>query len=227
VKREQNHLTIEQIECLMGIQPAEGAALEGARLREQAQAHLVECEACRKLLSMEIEADRNLRDLQRGIPIERRELCPPSNTLYKVAGGVLKEKDSETLMKHITECDHCGPAFRQAVSDLGSEGTSEEASIIASLATSRPQWQEKFARRLASTASKEDIQVTPVTSRSPRERLFFSKIHWAYAVAAVLIIGVTVVEGGRAWRSRPSYTQQLLENAGNPNSWSPIRALAS
>jgi CHAT domain-containing protein/tetratricopeptide (TPR) repeat protein len=213
VNREQNHLTIEQIECLIGIRPVEGAAPESARLREQAQAHLDECEPCRKLLSMEIEADRNLRDLQRGIPIERHELCPPSNTLYELAGGVLKEQDSETLMKHITECDHCGPAFGQVVSDLGSEGTSEEASIIASLATSRPQWQEEFARRLASTATKEDVEVTPVARSSPRERLFFSKIRWAYAVAAVLIIVVTVIEGGRAWHSRPSYTQQLLADA--------------
>lgn len=212
MKREENHLTIEQIECLMGIQPAKGAVPDRDEFRERAQLHLAECQACQKLLSMEIQMDRNLANLAAGIPVARSEFCASSDTLYELVAGMLKEEDAERLMKHVTDCDHCGPALGQAIADLGSELTSEEGSIIASLETSRPQWQDGFAKQLASRFTISTGH-TRFANKSQGKRQFVSKVHWAYALAGVFIVALTVIGGSRAWRSRPSYTERLLAEA--------------
>ena len=145
MKNEEKHLSIEQIECLMGIQPVEETNLEAAELRKQSELHLAQCEACQKLLSMQMEADRSLRVLAEGVLAEGGEVCPRTGSLYELAEGLLNDRDSEVLMKHIVECDHCGPAFRQAVDDLRTDMTSDETATIQSLKSSTLEWQKNLA----------------------------------------------------------------------------------
>jgi hypothetical protein len=212
VNREENHLTIEQIECLIGIRPAEGEGPESSMLRERAQSHVTECEACRKFLSMEVEAHGKLRDLAGGVPANENAFCPPSATLYELAGGTLEQEYSARLMKHVTECDHCGPAFRQAVEDLRMEVTPDETSIIRSLKSSAPEWQKELANRLASGANKSSGAL-PDAIRPTHRPILFSTARWAYALAAILIVALLAIGGRAIWVSRPSYTEQLLGQA--------------
>jgi CHAT domain-containing protein len=212
VNEEEKHLSIEQIELLMGIEPTESDHFEDAELREQGRLHLAQCEACQTLFAKEVEADRQLRSLSVGLPARSEVRCPSMDILYKLAAGGLIQSDSEGLMKHIVECDHCGPALRQAVEDLRTEVTPDEISIIRSLKTSAPGWQKELANRLASGANKSS-EAIPDAIRPLQQGVRFFTARWVYAVAAILIVALLAVAGRVIWLSRPSYTEQLLGHA--------------
>lgn len=209
---EEKHLSIEQIELLMGIEPTASDHFEDAELREQGRLHLAQCEACQTLLAKEVEADRELRSLSIGLPASSEVRCPSMDTFYKLAAGALIQSDSEGLMKHIVECDHCGPVFRQAVEDLRTEVTPDEISIIRSLKSSAPGWQKELANRLVSGANKSG-ETIPDAMRPLQQAVPFVTTRWVYAVAAILIVALLAVGGRAIWLSRPSYTEQLLGQA--------------
>src|SRR5277367_2872961 len=146
----------------MGIQPVEETNLEAAELRRQSELHLAQCEPCQKLLSRQMEADRSLRALSEGVLAEGEEVCPRTSSLYELAEGLLNDRDSEELMKHIVECDQCGPAFRQTVGELRTEMTPNETAAIQSLKSSAPEWQKTLATRLAGGVSKSSRPTSDV-----------------------------------------------------------------
>jgi CHAT domain-containing protein len=152
VSGEDKHLSIEQIECLVEVQPSETRDPE---FLEQARQHLQDCEACQRLVSMEREGDRILRGLMNDAPVEGSRLCPQESLLFELAGGMLNEKEAEKLMKHAAECDHCGPFLRRALEAFSSERQSSEEMFIGSLESSRDTWQRNLAARLATLPSKD------------------------------------------------------------------------
>src|SRR5277367_7030 len=196
----------------MGIQPVEETNLEAAELRKRSELHLAQCEACQKLLSMQMEADRSLRVVSEGVLAERGEVCPQTDSLYKLAEGLLNDRDSEELMKHIVECDHCGPAFRQAVDDLRTDMTPDETATIQSLKSSTLEWQKNLANRLAAGSSKSSQRV-PDVIRPTHQTIPFATARWAYALAALLLLSLVAIGGRSIWLSRPSYTERLLGQA--------------
>jgi len=203
VSGEEKHLSNEQIDQLLGVQAADTAGLGTKELLAEAQQHLAACEACQRLLSMERESHRMLVC----IAAERLAVggggCPPESVLYQFAGRLLGDQDSEKVMKHIAECERCGPKLRQVVTEFGSERTAAEDALIASLDSSRPQWQKMLAERLASL-------VRPIPEERT-SRWHWPKFGWAYAAIGVLAIGA--FSAGLVWRSRPSYSERLLAEA--------------
>jgi hypothetical protein len=212
VKNEEKHLSIEQIECLMGIQPVEETDLEAAELRKHSELHLAQCEACQKLLSVQMEADRSLGALSERVLAEGGEVCPRTGSLYELAEGVLNERDSEELMKHIVECDHCGPAFRQAFHDLRTDVTPDETATIQSLKSGTLEWQKNLANRLARRANKSS-ETVPDAIHHTHQIIPFATPRWAYALAALLLLSLLAMGGRSIWLSRPSYTERLLGQA--------------
>ena len=60
---EQKHLTIEQIEHLLEIQPGAAENPGESDLLDEARHHLANCDTCQRLVSMEKECDQALRSL--------------------------------------------------------------------------------------------------------------------------------------------------------------------
>jgi CHAT domain-containing protein len=212
VNEEEKHLSIEQIELLMGIEPKENDHPEDAELRERGRTHLAQCDVCRTLVANEIEAYGQLRALSAGLPAARGKQCPSMGILYELAAGAVKESDSEELMKHIVMCDHCGPALRQAVEDLRTEVTPEESFIIRSLESNATWWQKELANRLASGANKSR-ETDPGAIRPINRAIPLFTTRGVYGVVTILIVVLLTIGGRAIWFSRPAYTERLLGQA--------------
>jgi CHAT domain-containing protein/Flp pilus assembly protein TadD len=209
VSVEEKHLTIEQIERLLGVQPGE-ARNPGEPSLDEAQRHLANCENCQKIVSTEKARDQALQSLKQNFPTRVSEDCPPEVRFYELAAGVLEDNDSEIFVRHATECDRCGPILRQAFEQLSAPQTNQESEVLASLRTSQPEWQERFGRTLA-TSAKGDVNVTGKLSEKVNSRWGFQKMVWAFGTLTVIVVSILAVAA--IWRSRPNYTDSLLATA--------------
>jgi CHAT domain-containing protein len=225
VNNQEKHLSVEEIECLVASELYDGQRSEGQALRERGQSHLARCELCKRLLAEEIEADHKLRDLSAKTGVRSGKTCPSMSSLYELAGGVLNDKDHEALMKHVVECDYCGPAFRRATSDFAADSSPEEALTMESLKTSSTEWQKAFLTRLIFDGG-ERSETTLATTVRQHSHLFSAK-YWGYALAAVLVVAFVTIEGERIWSSRPSRTQGLLAEAYSARRNIEVRILDS
>jgi CHAT domain-containing protein/Flp pilus assembly protein TadD len=113
-------------------------------------------------------------------------------------------------VKHATECDRCGPILRNAAEQLNVPQTNEESEVLASLRTSRPEWQKRFGRTLAATA-KGGANITGRLSEKSKSRWGFPKMVWAFGTLAVIVVSILAVAAIR--RSRPNYADSLLATA--------------
>lgn len=209
---EEKHLTIDQIERLLEIQPGAAENSGESDSLGEVQYHLANCDTCQRLVSMEKKRDRALRGLKHTFPAQVSGDCPAETRLYELAAGLMEDEDSEGLMTHVTECDRCGPMLRNATEQLGAAQTDQEAAVLASLKSSRPEWQAQFGKRLASTAApKLDTSTPGRLSEMTSFHWRFAKIAWAIATSAVIVVSILTVTAIR--RSRPSYAESLLATA--------------
>lgn len=210
MNQEEKHLTVDQIEGLIETRPgtSDGHALEEVRL------HLTTCKACQKLVEIHHELDLTLRELKQGAPNEATSYCPPSDSLNRLAVGLVLPEEAEQLLSHVLECDHCMPMLREATEALSQEDKGGEAKLLSSLQSSKPEWQSRMARMLASRDSPERMNSASVPSSNTAAG-FWNALRnpWVYAfVTAALVMAIT------SWfvlsrRSGPSYATQLLAQA--------------
>ncbi|MGB9434253.1 MAG: CHAT domain-containing protein, partial [Candidatus Acidiferrum sp.] len=187
----EEHLNIEQIECLIGTQTSE---LRSPEFLEQAQQHLRDCEACRRLLAMESEGDRILRELMSEISAGATRHCPRESLFFELAAGTLNEKESEQLLKHATECDHCGPFFRMALEAFSKEGQPTEKELIESLVSSRDAWRRNLATQLSVKTPKNTNDAKGSLFRwQPAAWVSRISMSQAFSVATVLLIAVVAL----------------------------------
>lgn len=209
---EQKHLTIDQIERLLEIQPDVVEKSGESDSLHEAQRHLANCDTCQRLVSMEKERDRILSTLKQEYPAQASGDCPPEARLYELAAGLIEDEDSKGLVIHVTECDRCGPMLRKASEQLNAAQTDQEVAVLASLESSQPEWQARFGKRLASTTAPTlDTRIPgrlfEVTSAPWR----FAKVAWAIAASIAIVVSVLTVTVIR--RSRPNYAESLLATA--------------
>jgi CHAT domain-containing protein/tetratricopeptide (TPR) repeat protein len=209
VSKEEKHLTIEQIESLIGARSAP-PGVDDSVLLEHARQHLLGCSACQRAVSMEQHGEQILRKLAADSAAAPTDECPSSQDFYDCAGGLLDEAASRRIMTHVSECDYCGPKLREAVRDLHSDLTAEEAAFVASLESSKPEWQAEFARRLADATGNVSKSVSVEKSRETLHRRF-PRSALALGAAAVVVVAGLIL-GGRSFRS-PSYANKLLARA--------------
>jgi CHAT domain-containing protein len=213
VSREDKHLSLEQIEWVCESQP--GVLLDPAPsgVLEEAHRHLVACEACQKLVLMHKEIDRDLRGLRVEIPKNATGSCPPEQTLNELVAGAVDSEQAKQLLSHALQCDHCGPLLRLATEIFSPEKRAEEESVLSSLQSSRLEWQETLARKLAGRNS--PIQATSGLVPHGKTAAGFRTIlrnPWAYAVAAAVALCV-ITSGSLLWHSSPIYANKLLAEA--------------
>ena len=106
---EDGHLSIEQIELLLGEATESADRSPSSEPIEQARRHLEGCERCQGLLSMHEGSNGILRKLRAEVSGEPGEGCPSLASLYAFAGGLLKGEEASQLFQHVAGCDHCAP----------------------------------------------------------------------------------------------------------------------
>jgi CHAT domain-containing protein/tetratricopeptide (TPR) repeat protein len=149
VNREEKHLSIEQIECLIETQPGATENRFQSGQLEEARRHLEMCEECQRLVSMHEDRNRRFSQLGVGVAKEATGNCPAETSLLELAAGVLDHGEMENLLDHATQCDHCGPLLRNAVASLTDEVTSEEERVMTSLHSAHSSWQQELSRKLS------------------------------------------------------------------------------
>lgn len=65
-----------------------------------------------------------------------------------VAAGLVPEVKARELMKHAVQCGYCGPLLKNAVETLSDEVTSSEEQVLATLSSTRTEWQKEVAQAL-------------------------------------------------------------------------------
>ncbi len=87
-----------------------------------------------------------------GKPRVPRANCPDPIVWYEIAAGEMPLAQAQEHFQHVGGCDYCGALLQEAVYDLNAETTPEEAQQIASLDSTRPEWQRRLAGMIASDA---------------------------------------------------------------------------
>jgi tetratricopeptide (TPR) repeat protein len=100
--------------------------------------------------------------------------CPPATEWAELAAGLVSEGRKNELMAHAGGCDACGAVFGAVMSDFSNDLTDAEIGLLASLESSRPEWQRRMAKQMA------DIS---------RDRPAHNRMWLAKAAAAVLAAG--------------------------------------
>jgi tetratricopeptide (TPR) repeat protein len=161
------HLTDEELAALVGVDRP------GALPEERAD-HVRSCESCGRIVAMHREEMARLERLAGGPRPAPGPGCPLMTEWAGLAAGLVSEGRRDELLAHAGECDACGAVLRTVMNDFSMEFTEAETKLLASLESSKPEWQRKMARRMAD-ASRE----RPASSRS-----------WlGIAAAAVLAVG--------------------------------------
>jgi tetratricopeptide (TPR) repeat protein len=100
--------------------------------------------------------------------------CPPPSEWAGLAAGLVSEGRRDELLAHAGTCDACGAVLRTVMNDFSMELTEAESSLLASLESSKPEWQRSMARRMADLSRQRPAPHWP----------------WLAAAAAVFLAGV-------------------------------------
>lgn len=196
----RDHLSLHEIERLaegqrkgLGI-PGPEAQLEGAR------DHLGGCESCQGLVQMYEDFQRRLGQLEVTGEVRPAPDCPLETAWWGVAAGQVLESHAAELLEHSTRCDACGLLLRQAMQDFVEEAAENEIAYLSTLPSVQQEWQLSFAQRLSAVRSDRRrprnatnlvVQWAQVLAARfawhPRSA---PRYLWAYAVAAILLLGV-------------------------------------
>jgi CHAT domain-containing protein/tetratricopeptide (TPR) repeat protein len=151
---------------------------------EEASAHLEACQHCRTLLERYVSAATALSSVGQSQTELRKPACPPEEIWYSVVTRLLPAERSESFVTHAADCDYCGPRLRDATTDLESELTPEEGTIVSQLESNQKHWKDRLADRLASTSSS-----SVETKRSPAE-LRSPKLNWLWPRLALSLVAL-------------------------------------
>ncbi len=144
-----------------------------------------------------------LDQLKSGARIRPDTECPSETEWLPLAAGLLPEAQSNELIEHSTNCDVCASLLRQATEDFAEEVTTGETEQISSLSTSQPEWQQRFAQKLATAQPKPVAPAMNWLSLFAWKRRVVPRFAWVYGLAAVVLVFAT------AWLIRIQRTPSL------------------
>ena len=187
--------------------------LEGSPNAVALNPHLVTCESCREQFEELSSLDRQLKSLQPAKSTQRESACPDAGVWREIAGSPTPANQTLVYLEHASRCDHCGPLLREAVgelTDLHGELTEAERRHIATLESSRAEWQQRLAQRISET-------VSSATSREAANGRSWWQTWWqAWRVPRLALAGVSLlaVVGVGSWviiqrRSQPAAAELL------------------
>jgi CHAT domain-containing protein/tetratricopeptide (TPR) repeat protein len=182
---------------------------------DEARRHVESCGDCNRMLQMHKRAQAEILGLVIAGQAPRSLECVDREEWIKVAAGVLPQLETQRLMHHAAQCEHCGPLLKKAAQTLSDEVSSDEERLLASLGSSQLRWQQEMAETLWERGS----------DRNHRGKMFLMWQGWlswpwqgwlswprqGLAAAALAILVVAVWLGLHALRA-PS-AEQLLAQA--------------
>jgi CHAT domain-containing protein/cytochrome c-type biogenesis protein CcmH/NrfG len=182
----QSHLSFDELALLAD--PVSASSEARSFDLRQAEEHVKTCVVCESNLRDRRFLQAHLRNEVNSVVSQPKSDCPVEETWNKLAAGLTSSADSQALLEHAALCDHCGRLLRIATDEMSPEKSSAEEKMIASLASSRPEWQRAVAARLAAMdAPVEGKAFPPESSKLKRPFLAFH-FRWAYAgIAGVAI----------------------------------------
>lgn len=222
MKQEEAHLTVEQLDCLIGTESAEQGSDAQSILLEKARLHLTVCNACQKLVSMHKEGDQLLRQLRREFSVGATEDCPPESVFYRLGGRMMDFEEAERILRHTAQCDHCGPLLKAAMDDLSSEFSTEESTRITNLASSKLARQQGIARELAAQSGSRGQVARSHESIESKDKArsawfwpsgFAPRHAWRWAVIGGVTIATVLVATFWLYLARGNDPDRLLAKA--------------
>ena len=202
------HLDSDELDALISLQAlgtASSAQVPEQAIRE-AERHLDSCEDCHRKAQMHKFVQTGMTHLGAPGNVPPGPYCIEYPEWLRVAAGLLLESTTRDLMKHAAQCGHCGPLFRTAAETLSEDANPDEETLVASLTSARPEWQNKMAETLRANGAPDRAAAgTP----SWLERLF-SWPRPMFAAAAFVMVLVTGWLGVKAFRT-PSADQLLAQ----------------
>jgi len=121
-----------------------------------------------------------------------------------VAGGLLPEAKTQELMKHAAQCGHCGPLLKHAAETLSDEMTPSEETLLASLSSASPEWQQNITATLRRSVREQSQNI-------PWWRGVFVWLSPAYAFAGIAVVAIAAWIG--LGMLHPPSAEQLLAQA--------------
>ena len=151
-RRLDNHLDEVEIEALLSSSGEDGAvagSLSG-RSTEDAERHLESCEECSRKVRMHRDMLHTLQRLRGSHGTGHASMCPNNVDIdwTAVAAGLLSETETEPLLAHASNCEHCGALLSEAAHDLSDEESPEEKAFLAALKSNKPSWRRATARKI-------------------------------------------------------------------------------
>lgn len=149
----------------------------------EVQRHITSCRDCALKVQMHKSAQREIARLSGSVDAAPGPECGAEVEWFKVAAGLLPQTKTRELMKHAAQCGHCGPLLKNAAEMLSDELTPREEALLASLSSTRPEWQKNMASTLQGNA--------PVRQeRHGWWRVLFDWPSPAYAFAGIAAVAV-------------------------------------
>jgi len=200
------HMGAEELARLLEESRVHG---EGALNAVALTPHLVDCESCREQFEELSSLDRQLKNMRPAKVEQRAGECPDATVWREIAGSPTPAEQTLAYLEHASRCDHCGPLLREAVTeliDLQGELSDAERRHIATLESSRVEWQQRLAQRISGTLSS-----------APERKAATDRSWWqAWRVPRLAMAGVSLlaVVGVGSWvimqrRSQPAAADLL------------------
>ena len=200
------HLESDELDRLVSSHAA--SVTDSGRLSEQAlgeaQRHVESCQDCSRKVQMHKTVQGEITNM--GVPsnVPTSPDCVADIEWLNAAAGLLPEAKTKKLMKHAAQCGHCGPLLKNAAETLADEVTPREETLLASLSSARPEWQQNMAATLRGGVRKRQ-------QKNPWWREMFAWPSPAYALAGIAAVVLVAWVGMRTWR--PPSAEQLLAQA--------------
>lgn len=200
------HLDSDELDGL--ISPHAASVPDSGRPSEQAlgeaQRHVESCRDCSRKVQMHKSVQSEI--LSMGVPsnVPPGPDCVLDSEWLSVAAGLLPEAKTRELMKHAAQCGHCRPLLKIAAETLADEVTPSEETLLASLRSVQPEWQENMASTLGGTV--QDRQQKPSWWRAA-----FASPNPVYAFVGIAAVAVVAWIAMRTLR--PPSAEQLLAQA--------------
>jgi CHAT domain-containing protein/tetratricopeptide (TPR) repeat protein len=185
------HLNPEELEWLSGPNEADRAAERSEEQLDQAKHHLAGCERCQRLVRMHGEIQSSLKGLAATGTSRADRNCPPFDRWERLAAGLLSKEEECDLIDHSGECDACAQVLRRVHEDFTDAISEEETAVLGTLTSSQSDWQEATARQMGALSKRERVGQHETPLQTPSYRRSWSRVTYAYAAAAALVLACT------------------------------------
>jgi tetratricopeptide (TPR) repeat protein len=198
------HLDADEIEALIsaGVLGVASPRDSSGALRE-CERHLEACQAGLRTVQMHRSAQDRISGLA-AAKSARGPDCLDERMWLNVAAGLEPKGATGKLLRHASECGHCGQLLEEAVKILAEDATPEEETMVANLPSAGAEWRQKIASTLA------DVGQRPERATSAWKALFV----WPRLAFASVGIALLALAGWLTYRQlRPPSVDQLLAQA--------------